>query len=81
MEIECLKSAARLLDRNCVYRGGLDLSKEALCVSVGQMAAELPAIKVGDLNKNSAAQPSLNLTRPRRAERQNNFSTFNFDSW
>ena len=30
-----IKSAARLLNRDCVNRGGLDLSKELLWVSVG----------------------------------------------
>ena len=39
------------MDENCAKRGGLDLSKEVLGVSLGQMAAELPAIKVGDLKK------------------------------
>ena len=47
MEIDYLITAARLLDRNCVNKRGLDLSKEVLWVSVGQRAAELPAIKVG----------------------------------
>ncbi len=46
-----LKRAARLLDRDCVNRRGLDLSKEVLWVSVGQRATELLAIKVVDLNK------------------------------
>ena len=45
------KSAARLLDRVCVYRRGLDLSKEVLWVSVGQRAAELQAVKVGGQQK------------------------------
>ena len=38
MEIKCIKSAARLLDRNCVNKGGLDLSKEVLWVSVDHRA-------------------------------------------
>ena len=46
-----VKSAARLLDRNCVNKGGLDLSKEVLWVSVGQRAAELRAVKVGGQQK------------------------------
>ena len=45
------KSAARLLDRDCVNRQGLDLSKEVLWVSVCQRAAELPAVKVGGKKK------------------------------
>ena len=51
------KSAFRLLNRDWVNKGGLDLSKEVLWVSVGQMAAELPAIKVGGLKENSVAEP------------------------
>ena len=47
MEIEYVKSAARLLDRDYVNKGGLDVSKEVLCVSVGQRVAELRAVKVG----------------------------------
>ena len=31
-----LKSAGRLLNRDCVNKGGLDLSKEVLWVSVGK---------------------------------------------
>ena len=46
-----IKSAARLLDRNCVNKGGLDPSKEVLWVSVGQRAAELWALKVGGQKK------------------------------
>ena len=46
MEIRYLKSAARLLKREYDNRGGLHLYKESLWVSVGQRAAELPAVKV-----------------------------------
>ena len=42
-----VKSAATLLNRNCVNKEGLDLSKEILWVSVGQRAAEVPAVNVG----------------------------------
>ena len=45
------KNAASLLDRVCVNRQGLDLSKEVLWVSVGQRAAKIQAVKVGDLKK------------------------------
>ena len=45
-EIRYVKSAARLLDRNCVNKGGLDLSKEVLWVSVGQRTVDLQAVKV-----------------------------------
>ena len=51
MEIKCIKSAARLLNRNCVNKGGLDLSKEVLWVSVDQRAAVLLAVKVGGQKK------------------------------
>ena len=74
------KSAAKLLDRNWVNKGGLDLSKEVLWVSVGQMAAELPAIKVGGLKKNSAERPGAGDPGSNQAARQNFFRTSNFDS-
>ena len=45
------KSAARIMDRDCINRGGLDLSKEVLWISVYQRAADLPAVKVGDQKK------------------------------
>ena len=51
MDIECIKSAARLLDRDCVNRCGLDLSKEALCIFVGEKTTKKPAFKVGDPKK------------------------------
>ena len=41
-----IKSTARVLIRNCVNIGGLDLFKEVLWVSVGQRAAKLWAVKV-----------------------------------
>ena len=52
MEIKYLKSPARLLDR-----GGLDLSKEVLWVSVGQRAADLRAVKVGGQRKILPSSP------------------------
>ena len=48
MKIRYVKSAARLLDRDYVNRKGLHLSKEVLWVSLGQRAAKLRAVKVGD---------------------------------
>ena len=51
MEIEYIKSAARLLNRVSVNKRGLDLSKEILWVSVGQRAADLQAVKVGGQQK------------------------------
>ena len=55
MKIKCLKSTARIL--KSVEQQGLDLSKEVLWVSLGQRAAELPAVKVGGLKKYSATRP------------------------
>ena len=51
MEIKCIKSAARLLDIDCVNKRSLDLSKEVLWASVGQRAAVLQAVKVGGQKK------------------------------
>ena len=51
MKIKCIKSAARLLDKDSVNKGGLDISKEVLWVSVGQRAAVLQAVKVGSQKK------------------------------
>ena len=78
MEIKYIKSAARVLNRNCVNKRGLDLSKNVLWVSVGQGAADLRAVKVGG-QKNSAARPVSNPSSPRRAEWPNFFQTSNFD--
>ena len=50
-EIKCIKSPATLLNIDCVNKGGLDLSKEVLWVSVGQRAAVLQAVKVGGQKK------------------------------
>ena len=47
-EIKYLKKAARLLDRDCVNRRGLYLSKKVLWISVSWRAAELLAVKVED---------------------------------
>ena len=51
MEIEYIKSNSRLLDKDWVNKGGLDLSKEELWVSVVQRAPELQAVKVGGQQK------------------------------
>ena len=52
MEIKYSKSATRLLNRDCVNKRGLDLSKEVLWgLYVGQRAADLWAVKVGDQQK------------------------------
>ena len=46
MEIKYLKSAARVLGRECTSKGGLDLSKEVLWVSLGHRTTKLQAVKV-----------------------------------
>ena len=51
METKYIKSPTTLTERVYNNKRGLDLSKEVLWVSMGQMAAELPAIKVGSLKK------------------------------
>ena len=55
MEIKCIKSASRLLDRAWVNKRDLDLSKEVLWVSVDQSEAVLQAVKVGGQKKNTAS--------------------------
>ena len=45
MDIKYIKSAARVLNRKFVNKGGLDLSKNVLWVSVGQGAADLQGVK------------------------------------
>ena len=52
-----IKSAFRLLDIVCANKRGLDHFEEVLWVSINQRAAELPAIKVGGLKKNSDTRP------------------------
>ena len=47
MEIKYVKSAGRLMDRDYVNKPGLDLAKEVLWVSEGQLAPKLQAVKVG----------------------------------
>ena len=51
MEIKYIISTVRLLNRVWVNKGGLDLSKKVLWVSVGQRAADLRAVKVGGHQK------------------------------
>ena len=51
MEIKYIKSASRVLNRDFINKGGLDLSKNVLWVSVGQGAADLQAVKVGGQKK------------------------------
>ena len=79
MEIKCIKSAARLLDRDCVNKGGLDLSKEVLWASVGQRAAVLQAVKVGGQKKILPISPARAI-RVRTGTIGRIFLTSNFDS-
>ena len=51
MEMKYIKSANRVLNRDCVYKRGLDLSKNVLWVSVDQGATDLQAVKVGGQKK------------------------------
>ena len=51
MEIKCIKSAARILNVDCVNKKDLDLSKAVLWASVDQRAAVLQAVKVGGQKK------------------------------
>ena len=53
------KNTDSLSDRNYVNRGGLDLSKGVMQVSVGQRTAKLHAVKVGNL-KRAFARPESN---------------------
>ena len=80
MEMKYIKSAAKVLNRDCVNKGGLDLSKNVLWVSVGQGAVDLRAVKVGGKTKNSADQPGAGKAGSNRADRQNFFLTSNFDT-
>ena len=80
METKFHKSATQLLDRHCVNRRGLDLSKEVLWVSVGQRAADLRAVKVGGQQKIlPSGQVQTRFARA-RADWQNILLTSNFDN-
>ena len=61
MEIKYSKSVFRLLERDCVIKRGLNLSKEVLWVSVGQRVAE---------KKDFAAWPSSDPAGPGQVEQQ-----------
>ena len=49
MEIKYNKSASKVLNKTYFNKKGLDLSKEVLWVSQGQLASKLQAVKVGGL--------------------------------
>ena len=79
MEIKYIKSAARVLNRDCVNKGGLDLSKNVLWVSVGQGAADLQAVKVG--GKKKICRPAwFEPTLPAPGQSAEFLLTSNFDS-
>ena len=80
MEIKYIKSTARLLNRNWVNKGGLDLSKEVLWVSVGQRAADLRAVKVGGQQKILPSGPVRTRFARTRADWQKILLTSNFDN-
>ena len=80
MEIEYIKNTARVLNRNCVNKGGLDLSKNVLWVSVGQGAADLRAVKVGGKKKILPIGPHASEAGSNRPGWQNFLLTSNIDS-
>ena len=79
MEIKYIKSAARVLNRDCVNKRGLDLSKNVLWVSVGQGAADLQAVKVGG-KKIFCRSAGLEPLSPAPGRSAEFFLTSNFDS-
>ena len=79
MEMKYIKSAARVLNRDCVNKGGLDISKNVLWVSVGQGAAVYELSKL-EVRKNSADQPGAGKAGSNQADQQNFFLTTNSDS-
>ena len=80
MEIKYIKSAARVLNRNCVNKRGLDLTKDVLWVSVGQGAADLRAVKVRGQKKILPSGRSRTLVARAGPNGQIFFQTSNFDS-
>ena len=75
------KNAARLLNRDCDNRRGLDLSKEVLWVSVCQRAAELPAVKVGGQKKFLPSGPVRTCFACAGPFGRLFLETSNFESW
>ena len=80
MEIKYIKSTVRLLNRVWVNKGGLDLSKEVLWVSVGQRAADLQAVKVGGQQKILPSGPVRTRFARAQADRQTFLMPSTFDS-
>ena len=79
MEMKYIKSAARVLNIDCVNKGGLDLSKNVLWVSVGQGAADLRAVKVGG-QKKFCQSPQCGQSGFEPGRSAEFFLTSNFDS-
>ena len=79
MEMKYIKSVARVLNRDCVNKGGLDLSKNVLWVSVGQGAADLRAVKVGGQKKILPRGRSRARVARARPNGRIFFQTSNFD--
>ena len=75
------KSAARILDRDCINRRGSVLSEEVLWVFVYQRAANIYQLSKLEVKKKFAERPGSNLLRQYQADRQNFFQTSNFDGW
>ena len=63
-EMKCIQSASRLLNRDWVNKGSLDLSKEVLWVFEDQRARVYRLSKL-EVKANSAARPSSNPLPPR----------------
>ena len=80
MDIKYIKSAARVLNKKFVNKGGLDLSKNVLWVSVGQGAADLRAVKVGGQKKILPRGRSRTQVARARPNGRIFFQTSNFDS-
>ena len=57
MEMKCIKSVARVLNKDCVNKRGLDLSKNVLWVSVGQRGSRSTGCQSWRSKKNSADRP------------------------
>ena len=70
MEIKYIKSAGRVLNRDCVNKRGLDLSKNVPWVSAGQGAVDLRAVKVGGQKRILPISPHASKAGSNRPGRQ-----------
>jgi len=80
MGIKYILSDVRLLDGNWVNKGGLNLSKEVLWVSVDQRAADLRVVKVKGWSYRPGIEPGPHSCGSRWAAGQDFFQISNFDS-